>query len=203
MTEFRIMSSRRGLRKGLYRLYAGHSDLVDKLSRLYKELNIELGVMRTPLEAEARNISLYVHPALFMNDFSLSAIFDESGSRKYVYKLFPEGPITQVLIRSMLSQWKEMMNILNQLGMKGINLSQFMTDDNYPVRNESLSRQDIDSFDQLQAIHQEYLLYIRYASLLIDPFLNLMEMESTLISRLFRSGVCLSIRKAPGYPENA
>lgn len=148
----------------------GYSDLVDRLCRLFKEMNIALDVMRTPLEAEARNISLYVHPALFMNDFSLSAIFDESGSRKYVYKLFPEGPITQALIRNMLSQWKEMMNILYQLGMKGINLLKFMTDDNYPVRNESLSRQDIDSFDQLQTIHQEYLLFIRYASLLIDPF---------------------------------
>jgi hypothetical protein len=62
------------------------------------------------------------------------------------------------------------MSILDQLGMAGINLLKFMTDDNYPVRIESLSRQDIDRFDQLQTIHQEYLLYIRYASLLIDPF---------------------------------
>ncbi|MCV4230867.1 opine metallophore biosynthesis dehydrogenase [Virgibacillus sp. LDC1] len=148
----------------------GRSGLVDSLCGLYEQLDIALEVMKTPLEAEARNISLYVHPALFMNDFSLNAIFDESGSRKYVYKLFPEGPITQDLIRNMLSQWKEMMNILDQLGMTGINLLKFMTDDNYPVRIESLSRQDIDRFDQLQTIHQEYLLYIRYASLLIDPF---------------------------------
>ncbi|MEF7438569.1 opine metallophore biosynthesis dehydrogenase [Paenibacillus lautus] len=148
----------------------GRSDLVDRLCGLYKQSDIEVEFMRTPLEAEARNISLYVHPALFMNDFSLNAIFDESGTRKYVYKLFPEGPITQELIRNMLSQWKEMMNILGRLGMRSINLLKFMTDDNYPVRNESLSRRDIDSFEHLESIHQEYLLYIRYASLLIDPF---------------------------------
>jgi len=60
--------------------------------------------------------------------------------------------------------------ITDRLHIQGVNLLQFMTDDNYPVRLESLSRQDIEKFDQLQAIHQEFLLYIRYASLLIDPF---------------------------------
>ncbi|MPY20304.1 opine metallophore biosynthesis dehydrogenase [Paenibacillus glucanolyticus] len=149
----------------------GRSPLIDALCRLHKGLDIDLEVMRAPLEAEARNISLYVHPALFMNDFSLSAIFDESNDiPKYVYKLFPEGPITQNLIRNMRSQWSEMMSILDKLGIPSINLLKFMTDDNYPVRNESLSREDIEGFNHLQAVHQEYLLFIRYASLLIDPF---------------------------------
>ena len=31
--------------------------------------------MDTPLHAEVHNSSLYVHPALFMNDFSLQAVF--------------------------------------------------------------------------------------------------------------------------------
>lgn len=155
------------------------------------------------MEAEARNISLYVHPALFMNDFSLNAIFDESGSRKYVYKLFPEGPITQDLIRDMLSQWKEMMSILDRLGMGRINLLKFMTDDNYPVRNESLSRQDIDCFEHLESIHQEYLLYIRYASLLIDPFSQpdpegkYFDFGGADPEFVYQSG------RLPGYPENA
>ena len=70
----------------------------------------------------------------------------------------------------MLAHWKEIMNIISKLNIKGINLLKFMTDDNYPVRLESLSRHDIENFPFLETIHQEYLLYIRYTSLLIDPF---------------------------------
>lgn len=146
------------------------SENVDKLCKLYDQLGIALEVMKSPMEAETRNISLYVHPPLFMNDFSLSAIFGDVETKKYVYKIYPEGPITQHLIRDMLSQWKEIMNILDKINIKNLNLLQFMTDDNYPVRLESLSRQDIKSFNHLEEIHQEYLLYIRYTSLLIDPF---------------------------------
>ncbi|MBB6020742.1 hypothetical protein HNR77_001804 [Paenibacillus sp. JGP012] len=146
------------------------SAYVQQLRELFERLQISLGVMSSPLEAETRNISLYVHPPLFMNAFSLEAIFGEQGVQKYVYKLYPEGPITPALIRSMREQWQEITQITDRLHVQGINLLQFMTDDNYPVRLESLSRQDIEQFDQLQAIHQEFLLYIRYASLLIDPF---------------------------------
>ncbi|HWO95895.1 MAG TPA: opine metallophore biosynthesis dehydrogenase [Bacillus sp. (in: firmicutes)] len=143
---------------------------VIKLCKVYEQLGIALEVMDSPIEAETRNISLYVHPPLFMNDFSLNAIFGDLEIQKYVYKIYPEGPITQYLIRDMLAQWKEIMNILEKLHIKRVNLLKFMTDDNYPVRLESLSRNDIENFNDLEAIHQEYLLYIRYTSLLIDPF---------------------------------
>ncbi|MCM3134647.1 opine metallophore biosynthesis dehydrogenase [Paenibacillus polysaccharolyticus] len=146
------------------------STYVRQLSELFERLHISLAVMSSPLEAETRNISLYVHPPLFMNDFSLEVIFGEQRVQKYVYKLYPEGPITPALICSMRSQWQEIEQITDRLHIQGVNLLQFMTDDNYPVRLESLSRQDIEQFDRLEAIHQEFLLYIRYASLLIDPF---------------------------------
>ncbi|QOS80906.1 opine metallophore biosynthesis dehydrogenase [Paenibacillus sp. JNUCC31] len=146
------------------------SEHVDRLCRMSEQLGIALEVMPSPIEAETRNISLYVHPPLFMNDFSLDAIFGVSDIRKYVYKIYPEGPVTQYLVRDMRTQWNEIMTITDRLRIKGVNLLQFMTDDNYPVRLESLSRQDIENFNQLQDLHQEYLLYIRYTSLLIDPF---------------------------------
>lgn len=148
----------------------GHSKTVQRLVALGKELGMALVPTESPLEAETRNISLYVHPPLFMNDVTLQEIFDVGPSMKYVYKLYPEGPITQYLIRNMLAQWQEMMEILEKVNIKPLNLLQFMTDDNYPVRLESLSRSDIEGFEQLDRIHQEYLLYIRYTSLLIDPF---------------------------------
>ncbi|WP_338555543.1 opine metallophore biosynthesis dehydrogenase [Paenibacillus sp. KS-LC4] len=143
---------------------------VERLCALFERLGIMLEVMGSPIEAETRNISLYVHPPLFMNPFSLNAIFEYSPIKKYVYKMFPEGPITQYLIRDMLAGWKEMTHVIEKLNVMGVNLLKFMTDDNYPVRLESLSRYDIDNFTQLDTIHQEYLLYIRYTSLLIDPF---------------------------------
>ncbi|ANY70049.1 hypothetical protein BBD42_28775 [Paenibacillus sp. BIHB 4019] len=143
---------------------------VERLCALFERLGIRLEAMGSPIEAETRNISLYVHPPLFMNPFSLNVIFGHSAVRKYVYKMFPEGPITQYLIRDMLAGWKEMTNVIEKLNLNGVNLLKFMTDDNYPVRLESLSRHDIDYFNQLETIHQEYLLYIRYTSLLIDPF---------------------------------
>ncbi|MBD0381839.1 opine metallophore biosynthesis dehydrogenase [Paenibacillus sedimenti] len=143
---------------------------VEKLQSIYEPLGIALEVMKSPIEAETRNISLYVHPPLFMNDFALSVLFSEVSTKKYVYKLFPEGPITQILIRQLLASWKEISAIIEKLRINGVNLLKFMTDDNYPVRPESLSRHDIDQFVHLETIHQEYLLYVRYASLLIDPF---------------------------------
>ncbi|MFS0838934.1 opine metallophore biosynthesis dehydrogenase [Paenibacillus sp. 1P03SA] len=147
------------------------SDNVLKLRTLYQEqLGITLEIMRSPFEAETRNISLYVHPALFMNDFSLNVLFGEEAPRKFVYKMFPEGPITPGLIRDMLACWKEMTAIVRKLHINGLNLLGFMTDDNYPVRPESLSRHEIENFLHFETIHQEYLVYIRYTSLLIDPF---------------------------------
>lgn len=146
------------------------SDPVKSFCELYKQAGIEVEVMHSPIEAETRNISLYVHPPLFMNEFSLRVIFGEEAVKKYVYKMFPEGPITQSVISDMLSQWKEITHVVEKLGMKGVNLLKFMTDDNYPVRPESLSRREIESFPVFEPVHQMYLLFIRYTSLLIDPF---------------------------------
>jgi hypothetical protein len=146
------------------------SQSVETFRVLYEEAGITLEAMDSALEAETRNISLYVHPPLFMNDFSLSVIFGQTAVPKFVYKLFPEGPITPTLIREMLEQWKEISALARKLGLKPLNLLQFMVDDNYPVRPESLARQDIDGFPGLDSIHQQYSLYVRYASLLIDPY---------------------------------
>ena len=146
------------------------SDSVDKLSKLFRHLGIQLKTLASPLEAETRNISLYVHPPLFMNDFSLQAIFDDHTIPKYVYKLYPEGPITYTMIRHLVNYWKEMMEMVKHFNIQPLNLLQFMVDDNYPIHRNSIARQEIEDFTKLEPIHQEYLLYIRYASLLIDPF---------------------------------
>jgi hypothetical protein len=156
------------------RLYLGSSHGragdVEGLCALHERLGIAVDVMDRPVEAESRNISLYVHPPLFMNELSLNAVFLEPGPTKYVYKLFPEGPITPSLIRDMVAQWKELTALVGKVGGTGVNLLRFMVEDSYPVRPESVRPEDIDRFEQLPVIHQEYLVYVRYASLLVDPF---------------------------------
>lgn len=148
----------------------GRSENLDLLCDVHRQLGVTTGVMDGPMEAETRNISLYVHPALFMNEISLNAVFFESEPPKYVYKLVPEGPITSSLVNEMVNQWREVTTIVGKMGIKGVNLLRFMVDDSYPVRPESISRQDVERFEQLPPVHQEYLVYVRYASLLVDPF---------------------------------
>ncbi|GKU78285.1 opine metallophore biosynthesis dehydrogenase [Paenibacillus sp. L3-i20] len=123
-----------------------------------------------PIEAESRSITTYVHPPFFINKVSLDEIFSPKRSTKFMYKLYPEGPITQHTIASMISLWHEISELLRLLGARPINLLKFLNDDNYPVRELTLSRADIEGFVEQDPIKQQYLLYIRYASILIDPF---------------------------------
>ncbi|MDU6096110.1 MAG: opine metallophore biosynthesis dehydrogenase [Staphylococcus epidermidis] len=108
-----------------------------KLKSLFDYLNIELTTMDTPLHAEIHNSSLYVHPPLFMNQFSLKAVFEGTKVPVYVYKLFPEGPITMTLIHEIRLMWQEMMMILKKLKVPSVNLLKFMVKENYPIRDFS------------------------------------------------------------------
>ncbi|WNV87590.1 opine metallophore biosynthesis dehydrogenase [Umezawaea sp. Da 62-37] len=148
----------------------GRSENLDLLCDMHRRLGVAMGVVNGPMEAETRNISLYVHPALFMNEISLNTVFFDAEPTRYVYKLVPEGPITPSMVREMVNQWKEVTAIVGKMGIKGVNLLRFMVDDSYPVRPESISRQDVELFEGLPPVHQEYLVYVRYASLLVDPF---------------------------------
>ncbi|NWK84764.1 opine metallophore biosynthesis dehydrogenase [Staphylococcus sp. GSSP0090] len=146
------------------------SKMLSTIIDLFESLNIQLIAVASPLLAESRNSSLYVHPPLFMNDFSLNTILNGSTVPVYVYKLFPEGPITMQLIAEMRALWQEINLILKKLETAPLNLLKFMVRENYPVRDETMSEQDIERFEGLAKVHQEYLLYVRYSAILIDPF---------------------------------
>lgn len=149
---------------------AGSSSSLQVLSKLHAGVGVELEAVEHPLAAETRNMSLYVHSSLFMNEFALRAVFDPAATKSYVYKLYPEGPITPELIRTMLAHWRELSAITERLGGAPVNLLDFMLGDGYPVRPESINPVDAARFESLSSIEQEYLLYVRYASLLIDPY---------------------------------
>ncbi|TVX93191.1 opine metallophore biosynthesis dehydrogenase [Paenibacillus agilis] len=150
---------------------------IEPLRQFISSMGIQCEKVSNPLEAESRSITMYVHSPLFINEFSLDQILSHSQepSKKWMYKLYPEGPITSQVIHVMAELWREISRFLVKCGSKPINLLQFMNDDNYPVREESLSRYEIEHFAELEPIHQEYLLYIRYSSLLIDPFSSIDE----------------------------
>lgn len=157
------------------RIYIASSKKESQMLKVLQCFLNELGVhgkkMDNPVEAECRNITTYVHPPLFMNRFTLKELFDlhDSGKR-FMYKLYPEGPITQQTIKTMVVLWKEISSLVKHLGAKPINLVQFLNDDNYPVPEECLSRSDIENFTNFEVTKQEYLLYVRYSSILIDPY---------------------------------
>ncbi|MFC7373217.1 opine metallophore biosynthesis dehydrogenase [Fictibacillus iocasae] len=157
------------------RIYAGssHSDsaMLQQVQQFLKRYGVTVTKVKDPVTAECRNITTYVHPPLFLNDFSLQQILGRgTESKKYMYKLYPEGPITQYVIRSMVRLWKEISQLVESIGAEPINLLQFLNDDNYPVPEQVLSRHDIERFTEFAEDKQEYLLYIRYSSILIDPF---------------------------------
>jgi hypothetical protein len=147
-----------------------HSVRLKPVSEFIESLGVQCQIVSSPIEAESKNITTYVHPPLFMNSFAMEQILRKEQSLKSMYKIYPEGPITQHSIRAMVRLWKEISAVVEYFGAKPINLLQFLNDDNYPVHEETLSREDIELFHSFSEEKQEYLLYVRYSAILIDPF---------------------------------
>lgn len=143
---------------------------VNTVKQVIESLGVRCDIVSSSLEAESKSITTYVHPPLFMNSFAMEQILSLEKNQKFMYKIYPEGPITQHTIRSMVRLWKEISEVVKHYGGKPINLLQFLNDDNYPVHEITLSREDIEKFPELPEEKQEYLLYIRYSAILIDPY---------------------------------
>ncbi len=156
------------------RIYIGSTQGVSKtcsfMKSLIERIGVECTILKSALAAESRSITTYVHPPLFLNRMALHDIFFGEGAKKSMYKLFPEGPITPPAIKNMVSLWKEISTFLQSFGITPFNLLKFLNDDNYPVHEMMLSRTNIDGFMNCDSLEQEYLLYVRYTGLLIDPF---------------------------------
>ncbi|WP_063974810.1 opine metallophore biosynthesis dehydrogenase [Domibacillus aminovorans] len=147
-----------------------HSMCLRSVSKFVDSLGIQCQIVSSPIEAESKGITTYVHPPLFMNSFAMKQILRKEQSLKSMYKIYPEGPITQHAIRAMVRLWKEISAVVEYFGVQPINLLKFLNDDNYPVHEKTLSREDIELFHSFSEEKQEYLLYIRYSAILIDPF---------------------------------
>lgn len=142
----------------------------DVVRRAIMRHGVEVVVMRTPLEAEARSITTYVHSPLVLCPSSLEHVLFSHGPDYYIYKLHPEGPITPHVMRSMVRLWKDISTLLARMGGQPINLIKFLNDDNYPVHDVMLDRDSIEHFPDFDEMRQEYVLFVRYSGLLVDPF---------------------------------
>ena len=169
--EHRLRVEVKAIKRKLYLgMLSNCSNTAETLVNLFASIGLKVEILGSALEAEARNITTYVHPSLFVNPLGLKAILGAADSKKYMYRFFPEGPITKECFATMLDLHHEVRLILSALNGKPWNLLKFLNDDNYPVPEEALSREEIEGFESFDRHHQMLLLYVRYATLLVDPY---------------------------------
>ena len=65
------------------------SAALDLLRGLYEAVGVTVEILDRPVEAETRNISLYVHPALFMNDVTLIGVLRRAGAHEVRVQALP------------------------------------------------------------------------------------------------------------------
>lgn len=93
---------------------------------------VEVVPLATPEAAEGRNVTTYVHSPFFLGEFALARILSEQGPPGFMYKLYPEGPITPGAIGAMRRLWCELSELLRRMGAEPLNLLRSLNDDNYP-----------------------------------------------------------------------
>ncbi|MGR5478173.1 opine metallophore biosynthesis dehydrogenase [Vibrio chagasii] len=156
------------------RIYAYSSKekcpVLELLTQTLAGIGVEVVELENGFSVEGRNITSFVHPAFFITPFSLNHILSETREVKYMYKLFPEGPITTETIHTLVELWRDISRLMLHFNGAPFNLLQFLNDDNYPVHQETIRPGQIEQFMSLTPIAQEYLVYVRYSAILIDPF---------------------------------
>lgn len=146
-----------------------NSTELEKWINYLKNMDIEGVACKNPLAAESKNITLFVHSPFLFNDISLNQIFLKDSQKRYVYKLYPEGPITKYSIENMTELYHEIMELYKKMEIENFNLLKFLNE-SYPVLEESLHSDEILNFQEKTKQEQSYLLYVRYSSILIDPY---------------------------------
>lgn len=158
------------LKKNVY-IGSNHENslFVKKIADFLGEFKINSICCKNQLEAESKNITLFVHSSFLLNKVSLEQVFDIDKTKRFLYKLYPEGPITMSVIHKMVNLYHEILELYSAVNLPEFNLLKFLND-SYPVSENSISKNDIENYLRFPQLKKEYLLYVRYASILIDPF---------------------------------
>jgi staphylopine/pseudopaline/yersinopine synthase len=152
------------------RVYAGTDDpaLGLRLRDLFRHTEIEITSLSSSLAAEFRNITLYVHPVFTFAPITFRASLGLDSVPKYLYKLFPEGPIERRRTKLYAAFTEEVMNLAAGLGIPRFNFLSFLHRDNYSVPSCFLEEEEVDQFPDLDSDRQGDLIYARYSGLLVD-----------------------------------
>ena len=111
--------------------------LFNALRNALEKVEVQVILFNNPFSVEGRNIATYVHPAFLINTFSLDHIISNEEDIKYMYKLYPEGPITMGLIEELLHHWESISRLLEHYSAEPINLLQLLNDENFPIHEVS------------------------------------------------------------------
>lgn len=122
------------------------------------------------LQAESRNLNLYVHSALGLTKYSLEATFSRISHPRYLYKLYPEGPLSPRTAWSYAGLVRDLATLFTTLGLPEWNFLEFLQAEGYPVPEVYLRAIDVARFPRYGRRRQSELLYARYTGLLVDPY---------------------------------
>lgn len=142
---------------------------IEKWKDILKNIGITTISCRNSLVAESKNITVFVHSPFLFNEVSLNQIFLKDLQKRYIYKLYPEGPITKYLIEDMVELYHEIMELYQKMGIETFNLLEFLNE-NYPVLDYSIHSDEIKDFMKKRRKEQSFLIYTRYCCILIDPY---------------------------------
>lgn len=140
-----------------------------KILMFLSDFNVKCICCKNQLEAESKNITIFVHSPFLLNKVSLDQSFGIDKVKRFLYKLYPEGPITKDIIHKMIRVYIEILELYEKMNISKLNLLKFLND-SYPVLENSISKYEIKNFMKFGQLKKEYLLYVRYTSILIDPF---------------------------------
>lgn len=146
----------------------GSGKLSTLLARALETLGVEVATT-SPLQAEFRNITLYAHAVFGLAPHTLERVFGLVDHPRYLYKLYPEGPLERRRTLVYAGFFQDVMRIAQDLGEAPFNLLRFLHTDNYPVSEQFLNDDEVESFPDLALERQGDLLFARYTGLLVDP----------------------------------
>ncbi len=139
------------------------------LRQMLEPMGVQVEGVESTLTAESRNITLYVHPPLCINRYALERVFSAAKTPRFLYKIFPEGPITLQTMETMASLFIEVSTVLEKVGVPPFELLPFLNNENYPVPEDYLPASTIEGYSEASLREKAMLLFIRYAGLLVDP----------------------------------
>ena len=91
------------------------------MGKISKKYGKEGVICKNPLIAESKNITIFVHSPFLFNDVSLNQIFLKDPQKRYIYKLYPEGPITKYSIQDMVNLYHEIMELYKKMKIETFN----------------------------------------------------------------------------------